>query len=205
MVQLTAYQATTPLLERFRVAVGDHGHVTGPYRERLFHWTTKRNDSVSAVLTCLWPRLSAEKRLQIEKATRGSRFEALVVVLMSADRPVDIRAELAWAAGFFDGEGTCWGSRGQVRMEIPQAVGIDGSPSAALTRFQRAIGDIGYITGPRILRNPWSRLPQYRWQVSNRAGVQEALTLLWPWLGAEKRAQASQALFGPASDGSCGA
>ena len=45
-------------LLRFQRAVGGRGNITGPYRNRLFHWTTRKNTAFDEVMTMLWPWLS---------------------------------------------------------------------------------------------------------------------------------------------------
>lgn len=97
------------------------------------------------------------------------------------------REELAWAAGFFDGEGyiaghNCRGS-GQ-RLQIPQ---VD---RRALDRFQRAMG-FGKVVGP------WPNgkfSPRYHYRVGRFAEVQAAIALMWTWLGPVKKEQARNAL-----------
>lgn len=51
--------------------------------------------------------------------------------------------EWAWAAGFFEGEGTIYvppAGQGRLRLSLTQAAGADGAPPAALLRFQRIVG-----------------------------------------------------------------
>ena len=110
------------------------------------------------------------------------------------------RCELAWAAGFFDGEG--WAAAvGQAsrRTRQPQArvnqADADGVP-AALVRFQAAIGDLGRTGGPR---REEGRIDLYRWEVSSRKDVACLHDLLAPWLGQVKLAQLSRALGRPMS------
>ena len=59
-------------LLRFHRAVGGRGNITGPYRGRLFHWTTKKHTAFDEVMTMLWPWLSDWKRQQLRKATEGA-------------------------------------------------------------------------------------------------------------------------------------
>ena len=102
------------------------------------------------------------------------------------------RAELAWAAGFFDGEGSTMlhtdGSRpGYLRLEVvvPQ-VGHDGLP-AVLLRFQHAVGGLGRICGPE-------RDNLYECRSSMRLEALAIVALLWNDLGAVKRRQANEAI-----------
>lgn len=109
------------------------------------------------------------------------------------------RHELAWAAGFFDGEG--WANavaeRGratrQPHARVNQA-GVAGVPEVLL-RFQRALGGLGRIGGPDVASG---RQPMYRWEVSSRSDVRTLLELVAPWLGAVKLGQLASALGEPA-------
>jgi hypothetical protein len=99
------------------------------------------------------------------------------------------RHELAWAAGFFDGEG--WAAKNKTRGVQAQINQADekGVPEA-LTRFQAALGGLGRIGGPT--RAP-KRKDIYRWVVSSRVDVQLLLELLTPWLGPIKLLQLCRA------------
>src|SRR6267378_8233467 len=99
------------------------------------------------------------------------------------------RHELAWAAGFFDGEG--WAAKNKTRgvqARINQA-DPNGVPTVLL-RFQAALGGLGRIGGPT--REP-ERKDLYRWTVSSRGDVELVLQLLEPWLGSVKLMQLSRA------------
>ena len=198
-VQITVYQGAQDgspvLLERFKSITGA-GSVVGPYRGRLFHWTTKRIASVELVSALLWPDLSPERRAQFVRAFSGSeRWERFATRLTDVQADRTARAhELAWAAGLFDGEGSVLvPARGAPRLELPQATS-DGRPHSALVRFQAAVNGIGRITGPRVPSNQWSRLPQHRWEATSFPGVQAVIALLWRDLGPTKRIAAASAL-----------
>lgn len=117
------------------------------------------------------------------------------------------REELAWAAGFFDGEGHI-----TFRDTSGVTVGVTQSYLPPLERFQRAVGGLGVIqtTGKRENR-PAHHREILRWQVHDWREVQAVLAMLWPWLAAEpKRERARAALVRTArggrlrSDGACG-
>lgn len=88
--------------------------------------------------------------------------------------------ELAWAAGFYDGEGcTALSKRGTVTLIVSQ------NRVEPLERFRAAVG-FGRIYGPygnnhqlHILRDDEAR---------------RTLELLWPYLSRPKREQAEEAL-----------
>lgn len=102
------------------------------------------------------------------------------------------REELAWAAGFFDGEG--WtgtisnnGEKHYARMAIHQV----HLPS--LERFQRAVLGLGRIGGPYDHSGGRNK-PIYKWQVTNYAEVQAVGVLLIGFLAAEKADQWTAAM-----------
>ncbi len=103
------------------------------------------------------------------------------------------QAELAWAAGFFDGEGSTMvhldDSRpGYVRLEaaVPQSGRGSGIP-ATLVRFQTAVGGIGRIVGP-------DERDIYKWVSQGRLEALATQALLWKQLGGVKRHQANVAI-----------
>ena len=102
--------------------------------------------------------------------------------------------ELAWAAGFFDGDG--WAAlvlkhgrrTGHPYAQINQA-GSDGVPEV-LIRFRDAVG-VGRIGGPKVDEG---RQPLYWWVASSRGDVMRTGTLIGPWLSHEKREQFASAV-----------
>ncbi len=102
--------------------------------------------------------------------------------------------ELAWAAGFFDGDG--WAAlvrpkrrrTGQPMAQINQG-SLVGVPEV-LTRFRAAVG-VGRIGGPKIED---SRQPLYRWVAGSRGDVSRPGELIGPWLSPQKRRQFSSAV-----------
>lgn len=94
------------------------------------------------------------------------------------------REELAWAAGFFDGEGTTGfyrnGGYRRFVMSVPQN---DPRP---LERFHAAVEGLGYINWQRTGTN-------YVWQVQRFEHTQAVMALLWPFWSEPKREQASLA------------
>lgn len=99
--------------------------------------------------------------------------------------------QLAWAAGFFDGEGSTMavarvGRPGYRRLElsVPQR-GAAGIPEV-LYRFQSAVLGLGRITGPE-------QDGLYVWRSNGFSEAQATIALLWRYLGSVKRAQATTA------------
>jgi hypothetical protein len=176
-----------PVLVRFMRAVGDVGNITGPYREYLFYWKTTRNEVIDVITAALWPYLGEAKRAQLARTAEELSRE------MPASEPFrSEETERAWAAGFFDGEGSLYLTRPKessnwrgVSLYLPQA-SRDELPDTLL-RFHRAIGGLGTISGPHPPRSPWSRLPQYHWQTSGRHSASAVLRILWPSLSSVSR------------------
>jgi len=102
--------------------------------------------------------------------------------------------ELAWAAGFFDGDG--WAAlvrpkrrrTGQPIAQINQS-DPDVVPEV-LRRFRDAVG-VGSIRGPK---REAGLIDSYRWSASSRGDVTRAGVLLAPWLCGQKRGQFATAL-----------
>ena len=99
---------------------------------------------------------------------------------------------LAWAAGFFDGEGTTIAKRQtsrpgyyQLQVSVPQ-VGRGGLPEV-LERFRVAALGSGRTEGP-------NKESVYCWRARGRIDAEAALALIWPYLGEVKRAQAASAM-----------
>lgn len=98
--------------------------------------------------------------------------------------------QLAWAAGFFDGEGSTIvhePRRGYLRLtvSVPQSGGPE--PPEVLYRFKAAMLGLGEI-GPQNSEGMWV------WRSRSGEEGQAAIALLWPQLGTVRRAQARAAL-----------
>jgi hypothetical protein len=114
-----------------------------------------------------------------------------------------IDTELAWAAGFFDGEGSTWLSKDTVRYRHPvMAVGQSGD-TEPLERFGRAVG-VGKVYGP-LAANTQGFLPdgtpryylkpRFQWRAAAWPEVSAALEGLMPYLSSVKVRQALDVLF----------
>ena len=104
------------------------------------------------------------------------------------------REELAWAAGFFDGEGHVGAVRPAKkfqRIDFAQ-IAITQIDRYVLDRFRDAVG-VGKVYGP--YRQQGRSQPQYRYIVQHYPKTQAVCAMLWPWLGPVKRAQFSRALL----------
>jgi hypothetical protein len=103
----------------------------------------------------------------------------------------DFREELAWAAGFFDGEGNIGfyqnGRYGHLRMAVSQ------TERTILVRFNRALQNVGRLSGPT---KPQGLSRKLSWTLSiyGYEHSQAAVAMLWTWLSKTKREQAKTAL-----------
>lgn len=106
--------------------------------------------------------------------------------------------ELAWAAGFFDGEGSVFVNQGHTTHAhrpgkprypcVSPIASVCGCELQPLDRFARAVG--GRVpTGPYKPRKVGHR-PYYRWDACGRPSVHRVLSKLWPYLSTPKRQQA---------------
>lgn len=103
------------------------------------------------------------------------------------------REDLAWAAGFFEGEGCVRAAQDKQNKSLWEGrtyFDVSQSDREMLDRFQRIFG-CGKVYGPYSKPN---RLPYYRFFVVNFEQVQMLVILLWPWLSQRRRAQATLAL-----------
>jgi hypothetical protein len=115
------------------------------------------------------------------------------------------REELAWAGGFFSGEGcsrvnTTRTTKKFVRprdyhrtqLSLVQTTD-DGEIPEALQRFWDAILGLGNITGPYKKRHQNGR-DYYTWSATKFVEVQAIIAMLWPWLSTIKQKQAARSL-----------
>lgn len=100
------------------------------------------------------------------------------------------REELAWAAGFFDGEGhTQLTKQGYVSLKVAQT----GDERECLERFRAAVG-CGRIYGPYTnISDGAIRRRYFIWQLQRFELTQAVMAALWPFLSPPKREQAAAA------------
>lgn len=92
--------------------------------------------------------------------------------------------EVAWAAGFFEGEGSITQSNGRLVTRIRNT---DEEPIyrfASIVKFGEVYGPYTQADG---LRRP--RKPFWDWVASEYEAL-EVLELLWPWLSGRRHGQA---------------
>lgn len=175
------------VLVKFQRIVGV-GRLKGPVIEEekqpLYHWEATSRPDIGKVAELIGPWLCPVKRSEFERT--------LGVPLSSVVWPGSMSEELAWAGGFFDGEGSTYLEKHRThanyvvpRLYVPQSASTGIAPE--LLRLKCALGDLGKISG---IRRAKGRKPYRRWRVCTPEGVQLGLHLLWPFIGEVKRSQA---------------
>jgi hypothetical protein len=101
---------------------------------------------------------------------------------MTNDPSSKQREELAWAAGFFDGEGHV----GFLQRTCDMQIGISQNTREVLARFQAAVG-LGHVNGP--YKSPWAKNPYYTFNLGGHRGVVQVMERLAPWLSLPKLEQ----------------
>lgn len=176
------------VLLKFQRIVGV-GRLKGPRVEEgkqdLYWWEATSRADLARVADLIGPWLCAAKRAEFER-TLGRP-------LAPAIWPASMSEELAWAGGFFDGEGCTYleNHRTHVgykvpRLYVPQSCEVGIAPE--LLRLSSALEGLGRISGVR--QGKGDRKPYRRWRIQASGDVQRALHLLWPFIGDVKRTQA---------------
>jgi hypothetical protein len=180
------------VLIKFHRIVGV-GRLKGPIiaegRQPLYRWEATSRRDLTRVVERIAPWLCPVKRAEFERALNAP--------LPPTAWPGSMSEELAWAGGFFDGEGSTYLEKHRThaghlvpRLYVPQSAEIGVAPE--LTRLKAALGGLGAISGVRPGKK--SRKPYRRWRVCAPVDVQIGLHLLWPFIGRVKRAQARRVL-----------
>src|SRR5258708_31034703 len=98
--------------------------------------------------------------------------------------------ELAWAAGFFDGEGHVSASRQAGKRSCNMCIQIAQTDPEVLHRFRAAVGGLGNVRGPH--NYGWRDVWTFK---SNRfEHAQAIVAMLWRVLSAPQRGDAAPAL-----------
>ena len=131
------------------------------------------------------------KELEIEKHPPNYRFDWED----EDDGREENKIELAWAAGFYDGEGSvsCTANNGnpytRVQMSIGQKNDAEGNVCETLRRFLTAVG-IGKIYAKSVTGK---EINMSQYQVCRRIEVESVLLALWPYISEVKKVQAKAA------------
>lgn len=114
------------------------------------------------------------------------------------------REALAWAAGFFDGEGTCVltntnpkrfisaTGKPKERIGVRLAVTQHYRPDT-IHRFHAALGGLGRINGPHSSPGTAGH-PRWEWCCTRNHEVLAVVPLLWSFLSEPKREQIRRAM-----------
>jgi len=103
--------------------------------------------------------------------------------------------EIAWAAGFFEGEGYFSPNIRQLKdgPRVYPTMGLKNTDREMLERFHRIIG-VGIIR-PAYIGSQKRRAHHkdaWRWRVTNRTDAEHVLRLLKPWLSPRRLARATE-------------
>lgn len=199
---ISMYNTDRTLLVRFSAAV-EAGSISGPYTKtsatfaRRPQWAFKlyRISEAHGVMHSLWPWLSEpKKRRWLEVAgdpfAPSDGIHTRVEAHRSSGNTIPAREALAWAAGFFDGEG-CFSHPKRSSM-VAQITSTDRD---ILARFHKVIRQ-GKIYGPYRYETTFGNNKE-RWVYTSRGyeNVQHVLGSLWFRLGRAKREKARAILL----------
>jgi hypothetical protein len=179
------------VLTKFQRIVGVgriHGPVIVAGKQPLYYWEATSRPDLMRVVEVIARWLCPVKRAEFERSVGGP--------LPPVAWPGSMSEELAWAGGFFDGEGSTCLDKHRTHADffvpvlyVPQAAADGIAPE--LVRLQNAIR-LGTISGVRKAKPP--RKPYRRWRVFTIDKVFRALHMLWPFIGKVKREQARIAM-----------
>jgi hypothetical protein len=176
------------VLTKFQRIVGV-GRIKGPVmvegRQPLYFWEATSRPDLFQVLERIGPWLCPVKRAEFER-TLGRPVPAQIW-------PGSMSEELAWAGGFFDGEGSTYlekhrSHRGYFAARLHVTQSGWGGVAPELLRFKSAMGDIGSISGAS--KDKRDHKPYRRWRAQAENEVQLGIHLLLPFIGKVKRQQA---------------
>ena len=95
--------------------------------------------------------------------------------------------EQAWAAGFFDGEGSCNLNKTD-RFHRGLQITIQQNDPEVLKRFHMAVGGAGRVCGPYQRKRPGTN-PFWAYQCSEVKECQAVIRVLTPYLSSPKLRQ----------------
>jgi len=181
------------VLTRFQTALGGLGRIGGPYVEDgrldLYRWEASSQGDVELLHHLLMPWLGQVKL---------NEFSSALGRMPARSREAHVSDEWrAWAGGFYDGEGSTYlldhrthDGYKIAEISVNQSSANTECPEV-LVRLQ-TIARCGHLNGPYEQEDGSKDV--YRWRVSARNDIEEAIESLWPWLSEVKRAQAAAAL-----------
>lgn len=99
--------------------------------------------------------------------------------------------EVAWAAGFFEGEGSVYFYRGSAKSSPHPILSLASTDEDVLRRFQRIVGR-GKVYGP--YNKGAGTKPRFDWQTGSYLNCAEIMRAFLPYLGERRRAKAIEVL-----------
>lgn len=201
------------VLLRFQAAVLGVGNITGPDDDDMYFWRAGGFSEAQTAVALLWPQLGPVKRAQAAAAMRAvqRQYDSGAYTSRGSRRRRPIHADhlspahslpspdeldLAWAAGFLDGEGHFGLPRARARKRAPAwhrikvsatQNGLPGQPPQVLLRLQR-------IFGGTIERH--GEPDDFRWFLEGLPRVVTVFDRVRPWLGTVKQEQARSVIAG---------
>lgn len=106
------------------------------------------------------------------------------------------REDLAWVAGFWDGEG-CVGITNTASIKSHPVFAVSQAGDEAAAILQRILDIVqvrGSVGGPYTAKDRPTWTPQHQLRIWGFEGVQAILAMCWPWLTETKKAQAIRAI-----------
>jgi hypothetical protein len=149
---------------------------------QVYRWQTSGSKAHEAV-ELLWEFLSPVKQEQIAAAYDRAGYEWPA----GPWEPPTWREELAWAAGFFDAEGSTHLDRHHNDRPV---VAVGQRERQVMDRFQAAVG-LGAVEFRRDRGKP-----KYTWRVGGFEKSQAVMAMLWPFLDVVKREQFLRVMSG---------
>jgi hypothetical protein len=97
-----------------------------------------------------------------------------------------VNTEFAWAAGLYEGEGSC------VERKYGWTLVVPSTDHDVLERFHAAVG-CGKVFGPYQPKRPGSKRV-WKWMCSDKAGIERFGERIFPMLMPRRRMQVQRAL-----------
>jgi hypothetical protein len=97
-----------------------------------------------------------------------------------------METEVAWAAGFFEGEGSIFPKRGKIHARYVH-MSLGQKCEERVVRFQAALGT-GHVLGPYMEGTYWV------WKATDKRSVRRAMNLMWPYFGPTIKARLREVL-----------
>ena len=97
--------------------------------------------------------------------------------------------KLAWAAGFWDGEGCASVFKRGKEPYHYAVLQMSQSDPFVLRRFQESVGGLGRIYGPYDRHRPNTK-PEWAWRANSYEEAQAVIAMLWHFISPDKREQA---------------